>query len=175
MGRPKPIWIPPHPNPQMRSLAQEPIRDPNELAACIRVAVEGLVPCTWCGRLLEKGDTCSADEDPYCTLANGNGWRKLIPPGWVHAKYAGIPTGFGRGWPDEYKWQRNSPLERHVSRFVASPWWPELHPRLFAVLACRHHSKHVGTYKSAFRAVIDTLQVSLGEPRPAMRSTDSRH
>jgi hypothetical protein len=171
-GRPKPRWIPP--NIKTRSLSQGSVSDPDGLAACVRLAVEGFVPCSWCGRLLAEGNVCTAEVEPYCTLANGNGWRQLIPPGWIHSKYAGIPTGFGRGWPDEYTWQRNSPLERHDARFLASPWWPDLHPRRFAVLACLRHSEQGGTYKGAFQAVMDLLTDSLGEPRPAPKGKDSR-
>jgi hypothetical protein len=98
IGRPRPTWIPTH--PRTRSFSHGQVPEPDALAPCVRLTAEGFVPCSWCGRLLAEGNVCTVDDDPFCVLANGNGWRRLIPPGWVHSKFVGIPTGFGRGWPN---------------------------------------------------------------------------
>ena len=166
-GIPRPRWIPP--NPKAHDWAQGVVDEPDGLAPCVRLVIEGFVPCSWCGRLLADGSVCAADEDPYCCLANGNGWRRLIPPGWVHSKFAGIPLAFSRTWPHDYAWQRNSPLERHEARFLFSPWWPEVHPRRFTVLACQYRHDYGGTYTAAFQAVMEQLAGSLGDLRPPVK------
>lgn len=145
------------------------IADLDQLPACVRLIIEDFSPCRWCGELLADGNQCTADDSPFCALANGNGWRKLIPPGWVQASLAGISTAETRSWPKGYTWKRSGPTTKVRQMFVFSPFWPEIHPRRFARIVREHRVRNSGTYESAFQAVIDQLRHDLGEPRSASR------
>ncbi|WP_155943317.1 hypothetical protein [Mycobacterium sp. UM_WGJ] len=159
-------WAPPSPRSKHTSGR---ILDLDGLPACVRLAIEGFAPCCWCGELLAHGNVCTVSDSPFCVLANGTGWRTLIPPGWVQATLAGITTAEARFWPRKYAWRRNGPTTKVRQIFVFSPYWPEIHPRRFAKLVREHRVRNSGTYESAFQAVIDQLRHELGEPRSASR------
>ncbi len=85
------------------------VPDPAGLAPCVRLVVENLVPCMWCGDLLSKGSWCSPSDNQTCALSSGNGWKKAIPPGWVQGTQIGCPHGLSTvAWPDTHTWIRGS-------------------------------------------------------------------
>lgn len=150
--------------PTTRDLEVGEVIDTARLAPCVRLLLEGFVPCMWCGRLLAKGETCNANDNALCVLSNGTGWRRSIPPGWVQATLCGVPLGLSRSWP--YARCRNGPTSHVGQLFVSSPWWPELHPRRLKNLVCQYASDQRVTYEKAFNDVALGLAQTLGEMRP---------
>lgn len=163
-GRTGRTWISAKPNTAGVEIGETP--DADGIAPCVRLILERFAPCTWCGRLLSKGTNCTADDNPLCVLANGTGWRRSIPAGWMQATLAGVPNGLSRSWPRRYEWSRNAPMNHVRAAFLASPWWPELHPRRFKNLICQHHADHGGRFADAINAVTHVLEESMGEMRP---------
>lgn len=142
------------------------IVDGSRLAPCVRLIVEGFVPCQWCGNLLAKGVTCTPDDDWVCVLSNGTGWHRSIPPGWVQGTQVGSPYGLSRSWPHRYRCVRNGPFTHHRQYFLSSPWWPELHPRRLKNLVCQYASDNGVRYGEAFDNVTFQLVETLGRMKP---------
>lgn len=157
-------WISAGPATQGVELGQ--VTDAAGLDPCVRLALEGFVPCSWCGRLLASGDNCTPQDNALCVLSNGTGWRSTIPAGWVQATLCGVPIGLSRSWPSEYAWSRNGPTSHVRQNFLASPWWPELHPRRLKNMVCQYASDQQVAFRTAFDAVATRICDSLGEMRP---------
>lgn len=142
------------------------VEDPAGLAACVRLVIEGFVPCNWCGTLLHQGNACTPDDDWTCALSNAGGWKKAIPPGWVQATLVGAPRGLDRVWPRQYRWMRNGPFTHHRQLFLSSPWFPALHPRRLKNLICEFAADQGSTLGEAVDQVIHQLTEEFGPMKP---------
>ncbi len=151
----------------IRMRLPDPIEDPSGLSPCTRLVIEGFVPCMWCGNLLSEGSTCLPSDCETCALSSGNGWKKAIPAGWVQGTQIGSPHGLSTvGWSERYRWVRNGPFTHHRQVFLASPWWPEVHPRRLKNLVCQYGADHKVPTNKAFKAVATELRQRLGEMKP---------
>lgn len=149
------------------------VPDPAGLAPCVRLILEGFVPCMWCGDLLANGNYCSPYDNQTCALSSGNGWKKAIPPGWVQGTQIGSPHGLSTvAWPVRYRWIRSGPFTHHPQVFLSSPWWPDVHPRRLKNLVCQYAADHAVATPAAFQAVAAELTRTFGPMRPPPPTTD---
>lgn len=142
------------------------VNDPDRLAPCVRLIVEGFVPCLWCGTLLRERNACTSTNDWTCALSNAGGWKRAIPLGWVQATLVGAPPGLTRAWPGEYRWKRNGPFTHHPQIFLSSPWFPEVHPRRLKNQICQFADTRGISLREAAADVIRQLSKELGPMRP---------
>ncbi len=142
------------------------VEDPAGLAPCVRLVIEGFVPCKWCGTLLDHGNACTSGDDWTCALSNAGGWKKAIPPGWVQATLVGAPRGLDRGWPHQYQWLRNGPFTHHPQLFLSPPWFPTVHPRRLKNLICEFAARQGVTLSEAVNEVTRQLSEEFGPMKP---------
>ena len=142
------------------------VEDPASLAPCVRLVLEALVPCRWCGTLLCEGNACTSNNNWTCALSNAGGWKKAIPPGWVQATLIGAPYGLTRAWPEGHRWKRNGPFTHHPQIFLSSPWFPEVHPRRLKNRICQHATDQGVTLREATVEVTRKLTEELGPMKP---------
>ena len=142
------------------------VEDPAGLAPCVRLVLEGFVPCRWCGTLLREGNACTSNNDWTCALSNAGGWKKAVPPGWVQATLVGAPSALARSWPAGYWWKRNGPFTHHPQMFLSSPWFPEVHPRRLKNLICQFAEDQGATLREATVEVTRKLSKELGPMKP---------